>query len=194
MIPVSLVKNLFSDIPQVADDNLDEIVNFLGEYNFPFDSSSFDVLFCSLLNQFCQDLDEELRQSRALEEELDLDLKAALEDADFDVDDAIFDNIPQEERAEDGKPEKEKSFVSFQHPVGVEDKLRLQFHLRPCSVFLERLDLPLTTQAETKLRRKRKRTEDVEWKPPVAETCRPKSAVRVLRRSPRNISRIQFKI
>ena len=186
------MKNLFSDIPQVADDNLDEIVNFLGEYNSPFDSSSFDVLFYSLLDQLCQDLDEELRQFRALEVDLDLDLKAALKDGDFDIDEAIFDNIPQEEQAEDGKPEKEQSFVSFQHPVGVEDKLRLQFHLRPCSVFLERLDLPLTTQAETKIRRKRKRTEDVEWKPPVAETSRPKSAARVLRRSPRNISRIQF--
>ena len=41
---------------------------------------------------------------------------------------------------------------------------------------MQRLDLPLIAQTETKNRRKRKRTEDVEWKPPVAVTCRRKPA------------------
>jgi len=189
-IPISSVKELLTDFPQVADDNLNEIVDLLGEYYCSVDPTAFHQFLFSLQDQFCKDLDEEWRQFQALEDELDIQL--GLEDANFDVDEAIFDNIPEEEQPDVGKLEKKESSVSLQHPVGVEEGLRLQFKLRPCSVILQRLDLPLTAQAETKNRRKRKRTEDVEWKPPVAVTCRRKSAVMVLRRSPRNISKIQF--
>ena len=189
-IQVSSVKQLFSDSPQVADDNLDEILDLLGEYNCSVDPNAFGVFVCSLLDQVCQDLVEELRQCQALEDELDTDL--GLDDADFDVDEAIFENIPEEEQPDVGKLKKKEFSVSLQHPVDVEENLRLQFKLRPCSVNLQRLDLPLTAQAETNSRRKRKRTEDVEWKPPVAVTSRRNAAVRVLRRSPRNISKIPF--
>ena len=185
---VSSVKKLFSDFSQVADDNLDEILDLLGEYNCSVDPNALRVFICSLLDQVCQDLVEELRQFQALEDELDTDL--GLDDADFDVDGAIFENIPEEEQPGDGRSGKKESFVSLQHPVDVEENLRLQFKLRPCSVILQQLDLPLTAQAETNSRRKRKRTEGVEWKPPVAVTCRRKSTVRVLRRSPRNITKI----
>ena len=187
-IQVSSVKQLFSDFPQVADDNLDEILDLLGEYNCSVDPNAFGVFVCSLLDQVCQDLVEELRQCQALEDELDVDL----EDFNFDLDEDIFENIPEEQQPDVGKLKKEEFSVSLQHPVDVEENLRLQFKLRPCSVNLQRLDLPLTAQAETNSRRKRKRTEDVEWKPPVAVTCRRKSTVRVLRRSPRNISKIPF--
>ena len=187
-IQVSSVKQLFSDFPQVADDNLDEILDLLGEYNFSVDPNAFRVFICSLLDQVCQDLVEELRQCQALEDELDVDL----EDFNFDLDEDIFENIPEEQQPDVGKLKKEEFSVSLQHPVDVEENLRLQFKLRPCSVNLQRLDLPLTAQAETNSRRKRKRTEDVEWKPPVAVTSRRNAAVRVLRRSPRNISKIPF--
>ena len=189
-IQVSSVKQLFSDFPQVADDNLDEILDLLGEYNCSVDSNALGVFVCSLMDQVCQDLVEELRQFQALEDELDTDL--GLDDADFDLDEDIFENIPEEEQPDVGKLKKEEFSVSLQHPVDVEENLRLQFKLRPCSVNLQRLDLPLTAQAETNSRRKRKRTEDDEWKPPVAVTCRRKSTVRVLRRSPRNVTKIPF--
>ena len=169
---------------------MDEILDLLVEYNCSVDPNAFGVFVCSLLDQVCQDLVEELRQCQALEDELDTDL--GLDDADFDVDEAIFENIPEEEQPDVGKLKKEEFSVSLQHPVDVEENLRLQFKLRPCSVNLQRLDLPLTAQAETNSRRKRKRTEDVEWKPPVAVTCRRKSTVRVLRRSPRNVTKIPF--
>ena len=187
-IQVSSVKQLFSDFPQVADDNLDEILDLLGEYNCSVDPNAFRVFICSLLDQVCQDLVEELRQCQALEDELDVDL----EDFNFDLDEDIFENIPEEQQPDVGKLKKEEFSVSLQHPVDVEENLRLQFKLRPCSVNLQRLDLPLTAQAETNSRRKRKRTEDDEWKPPVAVTCRRKSTVRVLRRSPRNVTKIPF--
>jgi len=180
-----------SSFKEVADDNLDEIVDLLGEYNSNIDPNAFCVYLCRHLDQFCQDLDEQWRQCQALEEELDLDLDLDLEDDDFFVDEAIFDNIP-EEQPDGGKSEKDCFCVSLQDPLGVEDKLRLQFDLRPCSVILQRLYLPLTAEAEAKNRRKRKRTEDAEWKPPVAERFRRKSAVTILRRSPRNVSKIPF--
>ena len=189
-IQVSSVNELFGDYPQVEDDNLDEILDLLGKYNSNVDPNAFGVFVCSLLDQFCQDLDEESRQCQVLEADLDLDL--ALKDADLSLDEAIFDNIPEVEQPDVGKFERKESSVSLQHPAGVEEGLRLQFNLRPCSVILQRLDLPLTAQAETKNRLKRKRTEDVDWKPPVAVTRRRKSAVVVLRRSPRNISKTQF--
>ena len=182
----SSVKQPFRDFPQVADDNLDEIVDLLGEYNCSVDPSALCVFICSLLDQACQDLDEELRQCQALEDELDWQLD--LDDADLTLDEAIFENIPDEQQPDVGKFEKKEFSVSLQNPVD----LRLQFKLRPCSIILQRLDLPLTAQAETNSRRKRRRTEDVEWKAPVAVTRRRKPAVKVLRRSPRNISKISF--
>jgi hypothetical protein len=181
-----------SSIPsfnEVAEDNLDEIVDLLGEYNSNCDPNAFCVFLCSRLDQFCQDLDEELLLFQALEDELDLDL--ALNEADLSLDEGIFDNIPEEQQ-DGGKPAEKEIFVSLQIPVGVEDNLRLQFKLRPCSVILQRLDLPLTSQAETKNRRKRKRTEDADWMPPVVGVLRKKSAVAVLRRSPRNICKLRF--
>jgi len=173
---------------EVAEDNLDEIVDLLGEYNSNCNPNAFCVYLCRHLDRFCQDLDEELQQFQALEDALDQDLDLDLEDDDFDLDEAIFDIIPEEQQDE-GKSEKDCFCVSLQDPVGVEDRLRLQFDLRPCSVILQRLDLPLTSQAETKNRRKRKRTEDADWMPPVVGVLRKKSAV--LRRSPRNIRKIR---
>jgi len=46
---------------ELAEDNLDEIVDLLGEYNSNCDPNAFGVFLCSLLDQFCQDLVEELR-------------------------------------------------------------------------------------------------------------------------------------
>ena len=39
-----------SSFKEVAEDNLDEIVDFLGEYNSTFDSSALGVIACSLAN------------------------------------------------------------------------------------------------------------------------------------------------
>jgi hypothetical protein len=181
-IPISSLKEHCTDIPQLEEDSLDDILDLLGKYDADFD---WNQLICSL-DQDCQDLEEELQHYKALEDHLDIDL--AVLNADFDWDDAIFENIPEEEQR-DGMSQIKESFVSLQHSLNVGEELRRKFDLRPCSVVLDRLDLSVTIQTEAKIQRKRKRTE-AKWNPPVAKRSRRETRVVVPRRSSRNIWKV----
>ena len=127
---------------------------------------------------------------QTLEDDLGIDL--AVLHADLDWDDAIFENIPEEEQ-QDGKSQIKESLVPLQHLVNVGEELRRKFDLRPCSVILDRVDLSVTIQTEAKIQRKRKRTKDAEWNPPAAKRSRGESIV-APRRSTRNFSKIPFSV
>ena len=49
-IQVWSVNEFFGDFPQVADDNLDEIFELLGEYKCSVDPNAFGDFVCSLLD------------------------------------------------------------------------------------------------------------------------------------------------
>jgi len=183
-IPISSLKEHYTDIPQMAENILDDILDLLDDY---VANVNCNLLVCSLLDQFCQDLEEELQHHQELEDHLDIDLDVL--HADFDWDDAIFETIPEEEQR-DGKSQIKESLVSLQPSLNVGEELRRKFGLRPCSVVLDRLDLSVMIQKEAKIQRKRKRTEDTKWKPPVAKRSRRETSVVVPRRSSRNISKI----
>jgi hypothetical protein len=183
-IPISSLKEHCTDITQLEEDSLDDILDLLGKYDADFDCNQ---LVCSLLDQVCQDLEEELQHYQALEDHLDIDF--AVLHADFDWDDAIFETIPEEEQR-DGMSQIKESLVSLQQSLNVGEELRRKFDLRPCSVVLDRLDLSVTIETEAKIQRKRQRTEDAEWNPPAAKRSRRETSVVVPRRSSRNISKI----
>ena len=122
-IPSSSLKEDCTDIPQVAQDNLDDILDdiLLGQYDANFNCNQ---LVCSLLDQVCQALEEELQYYQTLEDDLGIDL--AVLHADLDWDDAIFENIPEEEQ-QDGKSQIKESLVPLQHLVNVGEELRRKF-------------------------------------------------------------------